>query len=109
MVTHRERIDDRHWVSTDELPREQMEFGEHVPPTTKGAAGGVLLWLEDLDDHLWRQAAILTDEILADATWDARAMAAGFDLMADGAQRVAEESEARSASESRAGFCCFNS
>jgi hypothetical protein len=94
VVGHRERIGDRHWVSTDDLPREQMEFGEHVPPMTKAAAGGVLLWLEDLDDHLWRQGVLMTDEILADATWDARGMAAGFDAMLEGAQRVAEDGDA---------------
>ncbi|PSP55232.1 hypothetical protein BRC82_06935 [Halobacteriales archaeon QS_1_67_19] len=88
VVSHRDRIDDRHWVSTDELPREQLEFGEYVPPMTQAAAGGVLLWLEDVDKHLWHQAVLITDEILADATWDARAMAAGFDLMLDGARRV---------------------
>ncbi len=91
VVGHRERIGERHWVATDRLPRERMEMGEHVPAMTKGAAGGVLLWLEDLDDHLWRNAVILTDEILADAAWDARAMAAGFDLMVEGARRVADE------------------
>ncbi|MFC4552749.1 MULTISPECIES: twin-arginine translocation signal domain-containing protein [Halorussus] len=89
-VNHRERIGDRHWVSTDQLPREQMEFAKYVPPMTKAAAGGVLLWLEDLDEHIWTNAVLLTDDILADATWDARAMAAGFDLMVDGARRVAD-------------------
>ena len=93
VVNHRERIGDRHWVATDELPREQMEFGEYVPPMTKAAAGGVMLWLEDLDDHLWKQGVLLTDGILADATWDARAMAAGFDLMLDGARRVAAQDD----------------
>ncbi|WP_435179082.1 twin-arginine translocation signal domain-containing protein [Halorussus sp. AFM4] len=100
-VAHRERIGDRHWVSTDELPREQMEFAEYVPPMTRAAAGGVLLWLEDLDEHVWTNAVLITDDILADATWDARAMAAGFDLMVDGARRVAE-SEAQGAAASRA-------
>ncbi|UPV73626.1 twin-arginine translocation signal domain-containing protein [Halorussus limi] len=90
VVNHRERLGGRHWVSTDRLPREQMEVGEYIPPMTKAAAGGVLLWLEDLDDHLWRNGVILTDEILADATWDGRAMAAGFDLMVDGARRIAD-------------------
>jgi hypothetical protein len=99
VVNHRERIGDRHWVSTDELPREQMEFGEYVPPMTKAAAGGVLLWLEDLDDHLWRQAVLVSDGILADATWDARAMAAGFDLMVDGARRIADSDDATAADE----------
>ncbi|UPV99671.1 twin-arginine translocation signal domain-containing protein [Halorussus gelatinilyticus] len=90
VVGHRERIGERHWVATDQLPREQMEMVEHVPAMTKAAAGGVLLWLEDLDEHIWTNAVLLTDDILADAAWDARAMAAGFDLMADGARRIAE-------------------
>jgi hypothetical protein len=90
VVAHRRRIGDRHWVATDQLPREQLEFGEHVPPMTRAAAGGVLLWLEDLDEHLWTQQVLLTDEILADATWDARAMSAGFGLMLEGARRLAD-------------------
>lgn len=88
VTAHRERLGDRHWVATDELPREQLAFAEHVPPMTKAAAGGAMLWLEDLDDHLWTNAVLLTDDIVADATWDARAMAAGFDLMLDGARRI---------------------
>lgn len=90
VVSHGEQLGDRHWVATDELPRERMAFAEYVPPMTKAAAGGVLLWLEDLDQHLWTNAVLLTDDIVADATWDARAMAAGFDLMLDGARRIAE-------------------
>ena len=90
VVAHRERIGDRHWVSTSDLPRERMEFGQYVPPMTKAAAGGVLLWLEDLDQHLWTNKVLITDRILADATWDARAMTAGFGLMLDGAKRLAE-------------------
>ncbi|WP_158057487.1 hypothetical protein [Halorussus halophilus] len=93
VVAHRRRIGDRHWVATDQLNREQLEFGEFVPPMTQAAAGGVLLWLEDLDEHLWTNKVLITDEILADATWDARAMAAGFALMLDGAQRVSERGE----------------
>ncbi|WP_135828411.1 hypothetical protein [Halorussus halobius] len=89
VVSHRERLGDRHWVATDDLPRERMEFAEYVPPMTEAAAGGVLLWLEDLDQHLWTNAVLLTDDVVADATWDARAMAAGFDLMLDGARRIA--------------------
>lgn len=99
VVNHRKRIGDRHWVSTDELPREQMEIGEHVPPMTQGAAGGILLWLEDLDQHLWQNHVLLTDEILADAVWNARAMAAGFQLMTEGARLIGEESAAVSDSD----------
>ena len=87
---HRERLGDRHWIATDELPRAQMEIGEHIPPMTQGAAGGVLLWLEDLDHHLWQQQVLLTEDHLADAVWDARAMAAGFQLMAKSAKHIAQ-------------------
>lgn len=89
-IAHREDLGDRHWIATDELPREQMEIGAHIPPMTQGAAGGALLWFEDLDTHLWQQQVLLTDEILADTVWDARAMAAGVQLMTEGATRIAE-------------------
>lgn len=90
VVAHRRRIGDQHWVQTDELPREKMEIGEFIAPMTQNAAGGVLLWLADLDQHLWSQQVILTDDILADAVWEARAMAAGFQLMSEGARVIAD-------------------
>lgn len=89
--THRQRIGERHWVQTDELPRTDMEIGEFVAPMTQNAAGGVLLWLADLDEHLWSHQVILTEDILADAVWEARAMAAGFHLMTEGARVIADE------------------
>lgn len=80
-----------HWVSTDQIAREELEYGEYIPPMTKAAAGGVLLWLEDLDQHLWNQEVLMTEEILADAVWHGQAMAAGFQLMAEGARAIATE------------------
>lgn len=99
VVAHREELGDRHWIATDELPREQMEIGAHIPPMTQGAAGGTLLWLEDLDTHLWQKQVLLTEEHLADAVWDARAMAAGFQLMTEGAAQIAEGNGELSADE----------
>ncbi len=93
VASHRERIGDRHWVTTDKLKRGDVQFAEEVPPMTKAATGGALLWLEDLDHHLWQKALLLTDDILADATWDARAMAAGIQLVTEGARHIAEQSE----------------
>lgn len=90
VVADRTELGDRHWIATDELPREQMEIGDYVPPMTQGAAGGTLLWFEDLDTHLWQKRVLLTDDIFADAVWDARAMAAGFQLVTEGATRIAE-------------------
>lgn len=92
VVNHRQRIGERHWVQTDELPRQEMAIGEHVAPMTQNAAGGALLWLDDLDQHVWSQQVLLTEEILSDAVWEARAMAAGFHLMADGASAIADGS-----------------
>lgn len=90
VVANAEELSDHHWVATDEIPREEIEFGEHIPPMTMGAAGGALLWLEDLDLHLWQKHAILSEGILEDATWHARSMAAGFYLMTEGATVLAE-------------------
>lgn len=98
-------VDGRHvlsnqlWLATDEIPQEQIRGGEHIAPMTKQAAGGVLLWLNDLDLHLSDQSVLITDEILADATWNAHAMAAGFQMMTEGAKEIAEGSGRLSNSE----------
>lgn len=92
VVANAEELAAHHWVATDEIPREQVEFGEYIPPMTQAAAGGALLWFDDLDQHLWQHKVLLTDEILADATWHAQSMAAGIQLMTEGAKVIADES-----------------
>lgn len=92
VVSNADQIKDYHWVATDTLPREQIEYGQFITPMTQGAAGGVLLWLDDLDLHLWQKKVLISDQILADATWHAHSMAAGFQLMTEGAKAIAEES-----------------
>lgn len=94
VVSHRERIGDRHWVNTDQISREQIEMGEYIPPMTQLATGGSLLWFEDLDGHLWQDKVLITDEILSDITWHARSMAAGLQLVTEAARHVADESDA---------------
>lgn len=94
-VNHRERLGDRHWLSADVLGRENVEVvAEHVPPMTQAAMGGVLLWAADLDEHLWHNALLISDEILADAVWHTRTMAAGFALVVEGAGRIATDPNA---------------
>jgi hypothetical protein len=90
VIANAEELNNHHWVATDGILREELEFGEHIPPMTMGAAGGTLLWLEDLDDHLWRHGVLLTEEIHADAVWHGQSMAAGFSLMAEGARAIDE-------------------
>ena len=94
VIANAEELSDHHWVATDKIPREEIEFGEYIPSMTKGAAGGALLWLKDLDQHLWTHQTILTEEILADAGWHGRSMAAGFHLMTEGARAIAAEDAA---------------
>jgi hypothetical protein len=92
VVANAEDLSTHHWVATDEIPREQVGFGDFIPPMTQATAGGVLLWLEDLDQHLWQDKVLLTDDILADTAWHGQLMAAGLQLMTEGAKVVAEES-----------------
>ncbi|GAB7095788.1 hypothetical protein JCM30237_29420 [Halolamina litorea] len=88
VVANAEELSEHHWIATDEIPRAEIEFGEYIPTMTRGAAGGALLWLKDLDHHLFTHKVLLTDEIVADATWHGQSMAAGFQLMAEGAKAL---------------------
>lgn len=91
VIANAEDLSTYHWVATDAIPRQQVERGEFIPPMTRAASEGVLLWLADLDAHLWQKQPLVTDDILADASWHARSMAAGLQLVTEGARAVAEE------------------
>lgn len=104
IVNGRHELSNQLWLATDKLPRERIRGGEHVPPMTQQAAGGTLLWLEDLDGHLVQDQVLLTEEILATGTWDAHAMAAGFHAMLEGARMIADGSSELSESELAALF-----
>lgn len=99
VIANAEEIDDYHWVATDQIPREQIEIGEHIPAMTRAVAGGAVLWLEDLDTHLAQKRVLLTDEILDAAVWHARSMVVGFNLMTEGARAIAEDAGSFSESE----------
>lgn len=96
VVVDADQLKHNHWVVSPDISRENIEDAAALPPLTKGAMGGALLWLEDLDDKLWRWQTILTDGALADAEWHARSMAAGFQLVNEGAKAIADESAALS-------------
>ncbi|MFA9427146.1 hypothetical protein [Natronorubrum sp. A-ect3] len=77
------------WVPAKEIP-DGVEFGvEHVPPLHKRATGGVLLWINALDIHLWHNRILITDEILDNGYWDIKTMLGGLYLMAKAALEVA--------------------
>ncbi|MBP1987165.1 twin-arginine translocation signal domain-containing protein [Halolamina salifodinae] len=92
VIANAEELDAYHWVASEEIPRSQIEFGEKIPPMTKAASFGVLAWLNDLDEHLWQKQVLLDDGHYGDAVWHARSMAAGLQLVSEGAKAVAEES-----------------
>ncbi|MFC6718060.1 hypothetical protein ACFQGT_10520 [Natrialbaceae archaeon GCM10025810] len=81
------------WVPTRDIP-DGVEFDvEHVPPLHQRAMGGVLLWINALDVHLWHNRILITDEILDDGYWDVKAMLAGVYLLAKAALEVARGDE----------------
>lgn len=86
-------LEDYNWVASDDISSDTLEDVASVPPITQAAAGGALLWLEDLDDHIWRRKVLLTEPILADAVWYGQSLGAGYYLMSEAARYVADPAE----------------
>ncbi|WP_336343539.1 hypothetical protein [Halalkalicoccus ordinarius] len=79
------------WTPTKEIP-DGVEFNtEFVPPLHQRAMGGVLLWVKNLDVHLWQKRILITDEILDDGYWDVKAMLGGLYLMVQAARDIATD------------------
>lgn len=75
IVTNETRLS--HWVPTHDIP-EGVEFNvEYVPPLYHRAVGGGLLWINALDRHLVQKEILLTEQILDDAYWRAKATLGG--------------------------------
>ena len=82
------------WVPTKEIP-EGVEFDvSYVPPLHQRAMGGALLWINALDEHLWRKKILITEQILDDAYWHSKAMLGGLYVMARAAREIAAGDEA---------------
>lgn len=78
------------WVPTSEIP-EGVEFDvDHVPPLHQRAMGGSLLWIKNLDVHLWQKSILVTEEILDDANWDTKAMLVGMHVLTRAAREIAD-------------------
>jgi hypothetical protein len=88
VIGNAERLSHHHWVATDTLPREEIAIGDEIPPMTQMAAGGPLLWLRDMDKHIWQSSILLDNQILTDGTWHAQSMMGGFYLMSEGARSI---------------------
>lgn len=82
------------WVPTREIP-EGVEFDvEYVPPLHQRAMGGALLWINALDEHLWRKEILITEEILDDGRWHTQGMLGGLYLIARAAREIAAGEDA---------------
>lgn len=78
------------WTPAKDIP-DEVEFNvEDVPPLQQRAMGGTLLWVKNLDIHLWQKKILITDEILDDGYWDVKAMLGGLYVMAMAAREIAE-------------------
>lgn len=81
------------WIPTKEIP-DSVEFDvEHVPPVHQRAAGGALLWINALDDHLWQKEVLITEKILDDGHWHIKAMLGGLYVMTMAAREIAGEGD----------------
>ncbi len=87
------------WVPTQDIP-EGVEFDvDYVPPLYHRAIGGGLLWIKSLDRHLVQKRILLTEDILDDAFWRAKAILGGADsflravndVAADGSELTDEQ------------------
>ncbi|SEW03428.1 hypothetical protein [Natrinema salifodinae] len=73
------------WVPSNQIP-DGVEFDtENVPPLHQRAMGGVLLWINGLDRHLWQNEVLVTDDILDDAARYVKAMLGGLFVSATAA------------------------
>lgn len=93
VVDRAETLSEYHWVGHEEIRRHNYEAGPSIGTMTQLSSGGALLWIDDIDLHLYQQQILITDEILADAAWHAHCMATGFYLMSETARVMADESE----------------
>jgi hypothetical protein len=79
-----------HWVSTASLPPDPESYDPaDVAPLHQRALGGALLWIDELDQHLWQREALLTDELLDRGIWDVKKMLGGTHLFVTAARDLA--------------------
>lgn len=82
------------WVPTENIPADRVEFDvDHVPPLQQRAAGGSLLWIDDMDRHLWQSRTLITDEAFERGIWHVKAMLGGFHLMGRAVRDVEQGTE----------------
>lgn len=82
VVDNNERL--AQWIPTHSIPEEKVEFNvEHVAPLQQRAAGGALLWIDDMDRHLWQSEALISDKMFERGIWHVKAMLGSFHLLTE--------------------------
>lgn len=87
VVDRAEELSSFHWTS-HEVEREAY-IGPTIDSMTKLSAAGALLWIDDLDDHIFEQQILISEEMLAAAAWHAHSMATGFYILSEAARLIA--------------------
>ncbi len=90
VIGNAEDLQKYHWVANEDFKGPDGALEEAFPSAPQAAAGGVLLWLDDIDLHLYQKAVLITEEIHADAVWHSESMATGFFLMSEAAKQIGE-------------------
>lgn len=84
----------KHWVPASDLPTDINEFDPaNVGPLHKRATGGALLWIDGLDDHLWRNKVLISEEIYDRGIQHTKTMLGGLHLMTAAAHDIAGPGE----------------
>ncbi|WP_135852178.1 hypothetical protein [Halorussus salinus] len=82
------------WVTTASLPADPEGYDpDDVAPLHQRALGGGLLWIDELDQHLWQREVVLTDDLLETGLWDAKRILAGTHLFVSAARDLAGPGE----------------
>lgn len=92
IINQAEKLSHFHWIASGDIPADH-HLTDVLPPISQRAAGGVLLWLQNLDDHLYQDQVLMNEQILADGIWEVRGMTAGFHLMTEGAKAIGAGSD----------------
>lgn len=84
----------KHWVPAGDLPTDISEFDPaNVGPLHKRAAGGALLWIDGLDDHLWRNKVLVSEQMYDQGVQHTKTMLGGLHLLTAAAHDIAGPGE----------------
>lgn len=97
-VNQAEKLSYFHWIASEGIPQGHEVEGV-LPPITQRVTGGILLWLQNLDGHLYRNQILIGEDILRKGVWHVQGMTTGFYLLSEAATAIAEGSDRFSAEE----------